>query len=123
MSECSVCLTIDDWDGSNEFSRVKIVKAAKEHRCSECDKIIARGEKYERVAGKFDGEMWSEKTCLVCAEIADAFYCEGRMYGGLLWESMEEVVFPVLNTACFDRLQTAAAKAELVRRWNEWKFS
>jgi hypothetical protein len=37
-----------------------------------------------------------------------------------LWPDMEEV-FGKLTTSCFDKLQTPEAKAELRRRWMEWK--
>jgi hypothetical protein len=123
VSDCGVCLTSGCEDGYNEFCSVRIRRAAKIHNCSECDKEIRIGERYEYATGRFDGDFWHETTCLVCAEIADAFYCDGRMFGGELWEQMVNTVFPIMTTGCFDRLTTAAAKADLMRRWNEWKFS
>jgi hypothetical protein len=119
VSDCGVCLS--GFDGYSEFCHTQIRKARKAHRCSECDKEILPGERYERATGKSEGELWDADTCLICAEIAKAFYCEGRWFGGMLWESMYEV-FPEMTTGCLERLQTAAAKTELIRRWNEWKF-
>lgn len=120
MSDCGVCLT--GYDGDSEFFRTEIRKARKPHICSECEKGIQPGEKYEHATGKSDGDLWAFDTCLVCAEIAETFYCEGRLFGGMLWEEMGEYAFEHMTTGCLDRLTTAAAKAELVRRWNEWKF-
>jgi len=122
MSDCGVCLSGGDGDGYTEFCQVVIRKARKPHECSECEKRIEPGEKYEHATGKTEGDMWVFDTCLVCAEIADAFYCDGRLFGGMLWEEMHDTAFPVMTTGCLDRLKTAAAKAELLRRWNEWKF-
>lgn len=122
MGDCGVCLTGFDVDcGETEFMRTEIRKARKPHTCSECGKIIAPGEKYEHATGKTDGDLWAYDTCLICAEIAEAFYCHGRWFGGMLWEGMHEV-FGEMTTGCLDRLTTANAKAELMRRWREWKF-
>ncbi len=118
--DCGVCLYSGDADGFSEFFDVTFPVARKSHKCSECGRKIVPGEKYEYTRGKFDGDFWQEKTCLICAEIADAFYCDGRMYGGMLWESMDDVMGE-LTTSCFDKLKTPEAKAELQRRWMVWK--
>src|SRR6266851_3207530 len=111
MGDCGVCLTGYDSDySSGDFCNVVVRKARKPHVCSECKKQILPGEKYEHAAGKSDGDMWFFDTCLVCAEIADAFYCEDRYFGGLLWEGMSDV-YHAMTTGCFERLTTAAAKA------------
>ena len=121
MSDCGVCLYTDDSDGVNEFTNITVRKARKQHECSECLRPILVGAKYEYAVGKFDGEIWTTHTCLECAEIAEAFYCDGRMYGGILWEDME-CAFDQLNESCFDKLQTVSAKKYLRERWMQWKF-
>ncbi len=118
MGDCGVCLS--GWDGDSEFCKTEIRKARKPHICSECNKQIVPGEKYEHAGGKSDGDLWSFDTCVVCAEIAETFYCEGRLFGGMLWEQMNDVMESI-TTGCLERLTTAAAKAELMRRWQEWK--
>jgi hypothetical protein len=122
MSDCGVCLSGWDGDGHTEFCTQVKRKARKPHICSECKKQIAVGETYEHAAGKSEGEMWAFNTCLICSEIAETFYCEGRLFGGMLWEEMREVAFPAFTTGYLDRLTTAAAKQEVTQRWNEWKF-
>jgi hypothetical protein len=118
--DCGVCIggSIDE---VCEFIHIQDRKARKPHKCCECGKEIVKGEKYEHARGKCEGEMWSSETCLVCREIAEAFYCDGRMFGGELWEEME-YAYEAMTTGCLDRLTTVAAKTELMRRWNEWKF-
>lgn len=120
MGDCGICLS--GFDGSSEFCHTEIRKARKPHKCSECNKEIPVGGRYEHATGKTEGDLWAYDTCMICAEIAEAFYCGGRWFGGMLWESMYEVL-PEMTTGCLSRLTTAAAKEELVRRWNEWKFS
>jgi hypothetical protein len=120
MSDCGVCIYNDD-AVHVEFFRSAVRHAAKEHKCCECDKIIAKGERYEYASGKCEGEFWDAKTCLICAEIAEAFSCDGRLYGGNLWDSMGEL-YRDMNISCVDKLTSAAAKEELLRRWNKWKF-
>jgi len=119
MSDCGVCLT--GYDGDTDFCHTEIRKARKKHVCCECSKEILPGEQYERASGKSEGDFWDAETCMVCAEIAQAFYCDGRWFGGVLWEHMDEVLSE-MTTGCLNRLKTARAKAELMKRWNEWKF-
>ena len=121
MSDCGVCIGVEP-DGTCDFFVQEIRKARKPHRCCECNKEIQIGERYEHARGKFYGEMWNSDTCLICAEIAEAFYCNGRMFGGELWQDMDDCeVWQGMTTGCLDRLKTASAKAELMRRWQEWK--
>lgn len=124
MSEtCNVTFGMEA-DEMCDFWEVKIKTARKIHVCGECRKQIEPGEKYESLAYVFDGGFRHEKKCLVCAEIRDAFVGDGNVYcPGDMWTDMRDYVFPDLTSACFDRLKTPEAKAELQRRWSEWKFS
>lgn len=122
MSDCGVCISgMDcDLDGDLAFSNVRLVKhARKRARCSECDGWIEIGASYQYVSGRNE-DFWTFKTCLICAEIRAAFSCDGEIYGGTFWESME-YCFENLNVSCFDKLTTPEAKAELQRRWMKWK--
>ncbi len=120
MSDCGICIGAEP-EGSCEFFHVEVRRARKPHKCSECSKEILSGERYEHATGKFEGDMWVADTCLICAEIAEAFYCNGRIFGGELWDQMD-YCFEGMTTGCLERLTTAAAKEELLRRWNQWKF-
>lgn len=121
MRDCGVCLS--RYDGESDFVKSENRKAKKNYACSECGKVIPKGSLYEYASGKSEGQFWTFRTCLICAEIAEAFYCDGRLFGGMLWEEMNDYAFENMTTGCLDRLTTAAAKEELVRRWNDWKFS
>jgi len=120
MSDCGVCLYSDD-NSDISFSDVEFVRARKPYKCSECGAPIIAGQRHEVASGRCEGEFWRYRTCLVCAEIAEAFFCNGRTFGGILWDFMDDV-WGELTTSCFDRLKTPQAKAELQRRWIEWKL-
>jgi hypothetical protein len=123
MSDCDVCISGGYDCEPCEFFEIIIRTARKFHRCSECDTGINKGEKYQRCYGKSDGEFWTFNTCMICAEIRKVFTCdEGEELGGILWERMADYAFPKLTTAspCF-RECSAAAKAEVLRRWRIWK--
>jgi hypothetical protein len=122
MSDCGVCITGFDGDRPEMYVET-VVTARKAHKCYECEREIQPSEKYERVAGKWDGEMGSYTFCLACSEIQKVFSCNGGRAFGMLWEDMEEYVFPELTTAnkCFAKL-SAGAKQFVLDRWNSWKF-
>lgn len=61
-----------DWGDYSpaEFVQVYTVKKArKPHRCEECGGRINIGESYQRIDGKWDGDMASLCTCKDCIEI------------------------------------------------------
>jgi len=118
MSDCGVCLSFSG-DACTGY-RCVIVHAGKQWECSECECTIPKGTLYELASGFNDNSHWQTKTCLICAEIANAFYCNGRYHGGVLWDSLYGVS-ERLTSACLNRLKTPEAKAELQRRWIEWR--
>lgn len=122
MSDCGVCIGGGDYDGCPEFYSMEYPRARKQHRCGECGKTIEIGERYQRFSGKFDGDMFWEKTCENCAEIRDGFTCYAPPPFGSLWSEMVEYVFPLMTTSCFDKLKTPEDKAFLQGKWIEWKF-
>ena len=54
---------------SPEFFSETVNTARKAHRCSECGRAIEVGEQYENVAGKWDGDFSTFKTCLRCRAV------------------------------------------------------
>lgn len=116
MSDCGFCL--DGYDGGVYFG-MKIVRSRKRRQCCECGVWMNSGTRVAYHRGKNDS-MWQSYCCLTCDEIAEAFCCNGRLFGNF-WADMEDSL-QALTTSCFERLRTAAAKAELQRRWMDWKF-
>ncbi len=57
-----------DSEAPDFFSRAT-PKARKAFRCYECSGEISPGERYERVAGKWDGEFAEYLTCERCFDI------------------------------------------------------
>lgn len=120
MSVCGVCIYSDYEGDSNDFFHEEIRRARKEYSCCECGKKIEKEERYAYYKGTSDGSFFTERCCLICDEIGGAFCCDGRIFGNL-WDGMWEI-YEAMNTACFDRLITPQAKAELRKRWTTWKF-
>jgi hypothetical protein len=82
-----------------EFCDTTWPKARKEHRCYECGYAIKRGEQYERVTGKWNGEMSTFATCERCADLRGSLaefnggcFCYGGLvedYGGYLYQLLD----------------------------------
>ncbi len=122
MSNCDVCIGGGEADGSFDFYRSSEPKAKKPHKCIECRKVIAVGEKHSLFVGKYDGDFSSSRACLECAEIQRAYSCGELIIVGDLWSEMRDHGFPNMRMAgeCWDSL-TAPAKAKLLEKWREWK--
>lgn len=73
----------DDYDPP-EFFNCDTVTARKPHRCCECGCQIARGEKYERATGKWEGNLETFKTCSACCELRYAITDGCWVYGHLV---------------------------------------
>lgn len=55
-----------------EFYKQVWKKANKEHKCCECGYTIKKGEVYEHVSGKWEGDVGSFKTCERCVDLRDS---------------------------------------------------
>lgn len=120
MSDCSVC--ISGWDGdAPEVYNARMVKARREHKCYECGRPILRGQMYERVSGRWDGDWGTYRFCSDCEAIAKGLSCDGSRVFGNLWDDIAENVFPGMTTGCLLKVEGAAARQFLLDRWNAWK--
>jgi len=108
MNDCA-CVYVGDYDGP-EFVSEKIVKARKIHKCGECGREISPGEKYEKVVGKWEGDLSSHKTCVDCLSIRDNFFCNGWAYGGI-WEHLQEHLLEMQGSVSSDCLIGLTPKA------------
>lgn len=71
----SCVIDIDHDSYSCSFIHTENPVARKEHRCCECGDIIRKGDKYEKVTGKWEGDFIQYKTCMICVEIRDKLFC------------------------------------------------
>jgi hypothetical protein len=88
MGTCSIDV---DMDGSPaEFYKATRPRARKQHikACAECGGDINRGEVYELVKAKWEGQVDTIKTCPVCLEIRKALFCSFYHFG--MWAELEE---------------------------------
>lgn len=77
----------DNGEYSAEFHSEVTRKARKRHKCGECERFIEPGENYERVVGKWDGEISTYLTCEHCVAARGWLSHE---CGGWLYEMVEE---------------------------------
>lgn len=78
--------------GDGSFNAKRISTARKNHQCCECGHTIVPGEEYETVAGKWDGEFYTVKTCIPCTDLRDALsdISNGCVVYGALGEAYAE---------------------------------
>jgi hypothetical protein len=121
---CNDACVYMDVDGSSDFFREVNRRAAKPYRCFECTDVIAIGDVHQYVSGKYEGDLWSARTCAACAEIRKTFCCGPAMFGEL-WESIRDQLFPKWNemTAidCLAKLESPAAIAKMRAEYAEYQ--
>lgn len=87
-----------DYDAP-EFYSAQERTARKLHKCCECGHVIQPGERYEHVSAKWEGDVSSVKTCLLCVDLRESLAeAEGGcfLHGGLFedyWEYLSNVFF------------------------------
>ena len=72
--EAGACSCGDNFEPC-EVGTHKKVKARKEHKCSECNRIIRPGEHYQYITGLMDGRWSSMKRCIQCQQICIDYFC------------------------------------------------
>ena len=92
MSECT-CVYVDEYSAPDMYRSMMRV-ARKSHLCCECGKTINPKETYEYVSGMWEGEFDNHKTCLVCVEIRNIFFCDGWLFESL-YEFLTEHIYSV----------------------------
>ena len=85
MTTCC-CLYVDD--GPSVVLKDKLVRARKSHVCGECRREIKRGERYEVLVGVWEGDLRTQKTCLLCTRVRDDLMTCGH-YLGAVWADLQ----------------------------------
>ena len=108
---------IDNADGYPEFLSQYHPVAKKTHRCGECHRCIAPGEKYRYAAGKQDGDFWTAKICAHCelgAKLLDE-QCGGFLFAGIQ-EDLEDHMHEILPWS----YRAARIVAGMRRKWQRF---
>lgn len=84
---------IDNGDDSCQILSDKIYKSRKEHKCSECSRVIFINESYSSVSTVFDGRFVAYKTCSHCIVVQDWLNktCGGYEFRGVLADIQEHI--------------------------------
>jgi len=102
------------------FYEEVIVTARREHRCCECFGVIARGERYQRASGKWEGKFETYKTCQKCLDfevnIKAHIPCFRRCAFGELIDDAVEMLRDYRKEA--PSLLFGAYRREILRRRN-----
>jgi hypothetical protein len=124
MSDCG-CIYVSDYDPPEFYSGI-MFRARKEHVCNECFRIIKPREKYERVAGKWGGNIDVYKTCIDCLSVRDVFFCSGWLHEGV-WEYVHNHIMCLdgdVSSSCLIHLTPRAREkvCEIIERcWEVWE--
>jgi hypothetical protein len=77
-----------------EFYNADWVRARKPHRCDDCRREIAKGERYHRISGKWDGYVRSFANCWQCEFAREVLFhnseCDCPAAFGELREELNE---------------------------------
>ena len=87
---CDCSMDVDGCDIA-EFYKKSILRARKNHICNECSEVIVKGSMYEKITGKWDGEIITHKTCIPCTRVRSN-YCPNGSIMGELREHLEECI-------------------------------
>lgn len=120
MSSCN-CIYIPS-RLSNIISReTHEYKAHKNIPCFECDRLIGKGEKHriEIILQRYG--RFEFRTCMVCASIRDAFFCDGWVYGNVL-DYLEKHIAKVngeISESCLANLKPEAREivCEMIEKY------
>lgn len=66
-------------------------KARKQHKCTECKRIIAKGEQYLCEKTLYVGTIETWKTCQDCESIRDNLFSGGYYYGEIIYMLNEHI--------------------------------
>jgi hypothetical protein len=75
-----------------EFFNSHIAKARKPHKCCECLRTIETGERHEVVAGKWDGDFCTFRTCPDCVELRHSLNLDCYEFGSLFEHVTHEAI-------------------------------
>lgn len=86
---------VDGSDGcENRVSNEKTRKAAKDHKCAECSRVVNKGELYRHIWGiDMDGYAFSHRICAHCMVVCEwlATNCGGYLLYGVHEDISEHV--------------------------------
>jgi hypothetical protein len=77
------------WDFHSDVER----RAAKDHRCDECRRTIAKGERYHYSSGKWEGSITTNRACAHCRAASRwlEVVCSGWIYEAVEQDLREHV--------------------------------
>jgi len=118
--ECA-CVNVDVDDYADLISDTTPT-ARKVFKCHECKEGITPGQQYRREVTVYDGRLETNRTCLDCISIRNAFFCGGWYWGDIL-DSLKEAIWDSdgqISESCIASL-TPGARERVCRMIDECK--
>jgi hypothetical protein len=105
--DCTCTIDVDIAECAERYW-IKMRTAREEHKCDECGEPIMPGQTYENAKLFGDGRFAVYKTCNICKEIRNCYFCSW-MYTNI-WEDLyEELVYQDdFNLCMLDNLSPEA---------------
>ena len=103
------------------FHREIVAKSKLNHRCTECNGIVEKGQSYERSSGVWDGRWSTYRKCEKCMAFESAMevHCRGFLGGnpfGYMYENIRETMENVYSDVNPGRWFFVARRLVAVRR-------
>jgi len=105
--ECSCNAGTSYGDDGDSYYSERILKAAKNHICCECNKPIMKGEMYHYSSIFYERNIRNYKTCNNCQEIISIFFKDGWLIGSIfeeLYSYIDAVWLEDLPSSCISKL-------------------
>jgi hypothetical protein len=113
--ECSCNIEIDDYDSPSFFDETIIKRATRQHKCTECKRLIEKNERYSRIVGVWSSKFEVYKTCVDCMSVRSEFFDSGFPLGAM-WNEVTEYIYNcegAIPEACLTQLTNSARERVL----------
>lgn len=108
---------VDDADGWWDFFSSGERTARREHKCTECGRVILKSEVYEHARGRYDGNFSTYKTCRHCMRARSLLTkeCGGYLFQGV-YEDLHEHIHEILPWS----MKAARLCVGMNRKWRRF---
>lgn len=108
---CGCAVTCDDNYDEDQRWGCRGIRAAKEHKCSECSVIIPIGSSFFYHTVFFEGSCNNYKICQDCQSVILHFFGDGWWFGSV-WDHLAEYLYynwrDDLPSSCISQLTPTA---------------
>jgi hypothetical protein len=104
-----------DYDHPDIYNE-KLLIARKDHKCSECSRVILKGEQYKKVDGLWQKRWETYKTCAHCLVLQDWLIAQ---CGGFLHQGLKDEIGE--HAYDYGSMVLARGLISMRRKWKKFK--